>query len=116
MSVPRCGFRSHSGLHKQASKFPINIIILEIQPPYGGLLSNSCGGLQPSAAQEGPFGPKGEFAGQTNRRTKRQTDEGTDSQQTDGQTNRRTNGQKKRQTNGQMDGQTEGQTEGQTDG
>ena len=39
---------------------------LKIQHPYGGLLSSSCGGLQHSAASEGPFGPKGDFAGRTN--------------------------------------------------
>ena len=38
-------------------------LLLEIQPPYGGLLSSSCGGLEPSAASEGP---KGDFARRTN--------------------------------------------------
>ena len=42
--------------------------------PYGGLLSSSSGGLQPSAAAEGPFGSKGDFARQTDRRTNRQKD------------------------------------------
>jgi hypothetical protein len=37
------------------------IYILEIQLPYGGFHSSSCGGLQPLAAMEGPFRPKGEF-------------------------------------------------------
>ena len=30
----------------------VYIISLEIQPPYGGLLSSSCRGLQPSAASD----------------------------------------------------------------
>ena len=34
-----------------------------------GLLSSSCGQLQPSAAKVGPFGPKGNFAGRTDGRT-----------------------------------------------
>ena len=39
-----------------------NIKKLKIQPPYGGLLSRSCGGLQPFAGTEVPFGPMGHFA------------------------------------------------------
>ena len=39
-------------------------IKLEDQPPYGG--------LQPSVVSEGPFGPKGDFAGRTDGRTDRQ--------------------------------------------
>ena len=38
------------------------IINYKVQPPYGGLLSSSSGGL-------GPFGPKSDFAGRTNGRT-----------------------------------------------
>ena len=41
------------------------ILRIEIQPPYEGLLSSTCGGLQPSAASKGPFGPKGEKNQQT---------------------------------------------------
>ena len=37
----------------------------KVQPPYGRLLSSSCVGLQPLAATEGPFGPKGDFGGRT---------------------------------------------------
>ena len=40
-----------------------------VQPPYGGLLSSSCGELQPSPASKQPFRPKGDFAGRTNGRT-----------------------------------------------
>ena len=48
-----------------------NYVILEIQPPYGGLLSSSCGGRQPSGATERPFG---DFAGQRNSRMDRRRD------------------------------------------
>ena len=44
---------------------------LETQPPYGGLISGSCGGLQPLDTTEGPFEPKGDIAGRTNRHTDR---------------------------------------------
>ena len=46
--------------------FDNNILLPEMQPPYGGLLSGSCGGLQPSVASEGPLGTKGDFAARTN--------------------------------------------------
>ena len=36
---------------------------LKVQPPSGGLLSSSCGGLK------GPSGPKGESGGRTEGRT-----------------------------------------------
>ena len=41
-----------------------NFVILyqKVQPPYGGLLSSSCRG-------QWPFGPKGDFAGRTDKRT-----------------------------------------------
>ena len=49
------------------------LLLSEIPPPYTGLLSSSCGGLQPLAAPEGPFRPpKDNFA--------RQTDDQTDGQ------------------------------------
>ena len=54
----------------------IHYILLEIQPPYGGLLSSYFGGQQPSSAPEEPFGPKGDFVGLTDRRTNRWTDNG----------------------------------------
>ena len=41
------------------------MLLFEIQPSFGGLLSSSCGGLQPLAASEGPFRPKGDFADRT---------------------------------------------------
>ena len=37
--------------------------------PYGGLLSRSCGGLQPLAATKGPFGPEILSEERTNIRT-----------------------------------------------
>ena len=46
---------------------------LEIQPTYGELLSSFCGGLQPSATTEEPYGPKGDLAKQTERRTDKKT-------------------------------------------
>ena len=43
---------------------------------YRWFLSSSCEGRQHSAAPEGPFGPKGYFAGRTDGRTNRQTNNG----------------------------------------
>ena len=40
-------------------------IKLNNQPPYGGLLSSSCGELQASTSSQGPFAPKGDFSGRT---------------------------------------------------
>ena len=60
---------------------------LQVQPPYRGLLSSSCGGLQPSAAPEKPLGPKANFAGQTDGRKTEQT-----SGRADGCTDRRADG------------------------
>ena len=45
-----------------------------MQPPYEGLISSSCGGLQPSATPEGPFWPVGDFAGRPDRHTDGLTD------------------------------------------
>ena len=39
---------------------------LEIHP-LRDAFSSSCGGLQPLAATEGPFRPKGDFSGQTDK-------------------------------------------------
>ena len=37
-----------------------NYKILLVQPPFGGLLSSSCGRLYLQSPTEGPFGPKGD--------------------------------------------------------
>ena len=42
---------------------------LEIQPPYRGLLSSSCRGLQLLVSPQGPFGSKGDFSRQMDGRT-----------------------------------------------
>ena len=48
----------------------LNIKELEIQPPYGELLSSSCGGMQHLAASDGPLDPKVILLdGQTEKRT-----------------------------------------------
>ena len=54
---------------QRTSTSPNVIVKLDIQPPYGELLSSSCGELQPLAASKEPFGPKADFARRTNGRT-----------------------------------------------
>ena len=43
-----------------------NYLTLESSGPLRGLLSSSCGGLQPSAASKGPFGFNGDFGERMN--------------------------------------------------
>ena len=47
----------------------IIILYYTFSPPNGGLLSSSCGGQQPEAATESPFGPEGDLARRTDRWT-----------------------------------------------
>ena len=54
----------------------VNIVETTNSAPYGGLLSSNCGGMQPLAAPEGPFGPKGDFARRMDEQTNKRTDIG----------------------------------------
>ena len=71
--------RSKPGPQPDTASYANNNFVyhkLEIEPPYNGLLSSSCQGLQPLAATELPFGLKSDFASRTDRRPKGQTDNG----------------------------------------
>ena len=51
-----------------------DIMKLEIELPYRGLLSSSCKGMQPSATSEQSFGPTVDFVGRTDEWMDRRTD------------------------------------------
>ena len=68
---------------------------LEIKFPYGELLSSSCGGLQLSAAPQGPCKPKDDFSVRLDGQMDRQTDG-----RRNGQTNKPTDERRDRRTDG----------------
>ena len=64
------------GLNQMQSSLRFEYQTLQTQPPYGGLLSSSCGGLQPLAATKRPFWAQRLFC-RTNRRKNGRTDNGS---------------------------------------